>query len=115
MLISFSMQGLRGKIGLTQDLVCDSVQGADKRTIFHNKLPALFRRAGNPAPAPVRSSAGVLSRWAHVGACRAALWLLAGRLPGAVPRLAAGRPFMGSPPVCPPCAWDASKAFHQAA
>jgi len=26
MLISFGMQGLRGKIGLTQDLVCDSVR-----------------------------------------------------------------------------------------
>src|SRR5258707_10530703 len=91
MLISFSMQGLRGKIGLTQDLVCDSVRSADKRTIFHNKLPALFRRAGNPAPAPVRSSAGVLSRGAHVGAGRRALRLLAGRLPGAVPRLSARR------------------------
>jgi len=54
--------------------------GADKRTIFHNELPALFRRAGNPAPAPVRGSAGVLSRGAHVGACRRALRLLAGRL-----------------------------------
>jgi len=56
--------------------------GAHKRTIFHNELPALFRRAGNPAPAPVRSSAGVLSRGAHVGAGRRALRLLAGRLSG---------------------------------
>src|ERR1700719_518015 len=59
----------------------------DQRTIYDNRLPALFRTTDDPAPTSVRGLARLFHGWTDVVRSRTALRLLSRRVPRAVPCL----------------------------
>src|SRR6266487_6444361 len=86
--------GRGSRKGLTQHLVCITMQRANRRTKRSNRVPPLLPRNHAPETPPIRGPARLLRRGALLPGGRRRLWLLGGRVPRAVssfsPRPAAG-------------------------